>query len=123
MQVEPFLNFCESIIDLELVVLGDLEYQKKQWFIGDPRQGTYYFLIEEFLSDYQNLIKTEEYALFKDEKALRSLKKLYMQVETFTRSKPQVDSTIFTDENWIEIVEKAQETTQLLTKFIKRHRQ
>ncbi|MCB1107986.1 MAG: hypothetical protein KDK76_07825 [Chlamydiia bacterium] len=119
MQVEYFLNFCESIINLELLVLGDIEYQKKQWFVGDPRRGTYYLLIDEFLNDYQSLVETDEYSLFKGEKAFQSLEELYTQVDSFYLRQTQADSTIFNDQNWIDIVKKAQETTQLLTEFIK----
>lgn len=123
MQVEPFLNFCESMINLELATLGDIEYQQKQWFTGDPRKGTYYFLVEEFLGDYQSLTQTEEYLFFKSEKAFQSLEELHTQINSFYSKQAQVNSTIFKDPKWVEIVKKAQETNQLLTQFIKSHRQ
>ena len=125
MQIEYFINSCQSIIDVYLIWMSDEEKQRKEFAKYGSARGSYFIIIERFTDRLSVFLEAEEYLHYADQPPFRLLKKLYDCVEAHWEEMLHVKVEDFTedkllqDPKWKEIQSLSQQTKEELKRFIK----
>ncbi len=125
LQINSFLNFCESIITSCLSWLGNPSQQEQDWDTPAPLCNAK-IVSEEFCSLVSNLREWEEYASHANQPVFRQLKRLQEEVEEYLSGESMFNfeskEKLLNDAEWKKIQRLAREVQDGLEKFIEEKR-
>ncbi len=123
LQINSFLNSCESIITICLSWLANPLQQEQGWDESSPL-CTAKIVSEEFYTLTSYLVESPEYISYADQPVFLQLKLLMNEVEEYLSSESifnfESKKKLLNDAKWKEIQRLAKEVSDGLEKFIKK---
>lgn len=125
LQINSFLNFCESIITSCLSWLANPSQQEQDWNAAAPLCNAK-IISEEFCNLTSDLMEWEEYVSHADQPVFRQLERLQKEVEEYLSGESMFNfeskEKLLNDAEWKKIQQLAKEVQDGLEKFIKEKR-